>query len=102
MEGQDIARIIDTEWKHGVTMFASGDWEAEVAGIFDHDWNFHLLLREWHIGSDEQVKIYSLWFLGPEGVCLVKSWQTNSWTPPFVEAATLVEDWRNLVTVKAA
>lgn len=95
MEGKEIARLIDEEWKHGVTMIMSEGWEGEVLCLFDHDYEYHLLIREWHKPHNTGA-MYGLWFVGLEGTCSVKCWLVDSSIPPFVEAATIVEDWRRL------
>lgn len=95
-------------WCHGDTMLSGDGWDAEILCVFDHDYEQHLLVLEWFdmTNIDRNCLLdyasssfrFSLWFIGQGDSSCVSSWSADNChhSPPFVAAATIVEDWKNL------
>ncbi len=71
--------------------------------IYDHDWEFHVLVQEWNNFDDEPKWTFSLWFIGSDddgkGVIATKvrdfpdhDWRTGN--IPYVASALIVEERR--------
>lgn len=70
---------------------------VEVLAVFDHDYQAHVLVQEWDHTSDKPDWSYRLWFLDGQIVVPVCPFLDASWPhPPFVQAATIVQEWRTL------
>lgn len=72
---------------------------VEVLAVFDHDHQAHVLVQEWVHGGAEPRWAYRLWFRDGTDVVPVHFFADAEWPdPPLVEAATIVAEWRRLVT----
>lgn len=74
----------------------SNRWGVELLVLFDHDWQHHALVQIWdHESSNPEWK-YSLWIFGENhgGFEFVKEFDAEWGKPPYIEAATIVQDWR--------
>ena len=92
MSKEHIARLV-AQWKWGTSIIENDDASVEVVVLFDHDYEQHLLMREYDRTSHRVS--YSLWFLGVHiDASFIKSWDVEY--PPFVEASTLVQGWLEL------
>ena len=71
--------------------------------IYDHDWEFHILVQEWSNFDDEPKWTFSLWFIGSDddgkGVIATKirdfpdhDWRTGN--IPYIASALIVEERR--------
>lgn len=88
------------EWQYGTPMDESAFGTVEYIGLFDHDYEQHLLVQEWDFFADNPCWIYALWFHGVHGLELVHRWDSpedvTRWDEgriPWVEAAGLVVSW---------
>lgn len=94
MGKKDIANLV-AQWKWGTSIVENDNHFIEVLGLFDHDYEQHLLVLEYDKTLHQRG--FSLWFLGVHtDASFVKSWE-NTDTPPFAEAGVIVQDWRELV-----
>lgn len=70
---------------------------VEVLAVFDHDYQAHVLVQEWDHTSATPNWSYRLWFIDGQIVVPVHSFLDASWPqPPFVQAATIAQEWRTL------
>lgn len=70
---------------------------VEVLAVFDHDYQAHILVQEWDHTSVKPNWSYRLWFIDGQIVVPVYSFLDAAWPhPPFVQAATIVQEWRTL------
>jgi len=71
-------------------------WGVELIVLFDHDWQHHALVQIWDGHTSNPEWKYSLWFYGEDSADfeLVKEFDAEFGYPPYVEAATIVQDWR--------
>lgn len=96
MDTRNIPDLLD-DWALGIALDESDCAGYEVVVTFDHDYEYHLLVREY--GFDDRSwridKGYALWFIGADNPpILVARWDTKR--APWVEAATHVDSWRAL------
>lgn len=93
MEKKHIAHLV-AQWKYGVPLVEDDKHSIEIIAMFDHDFEFHLLVMEYD--RTLHVRGYSLWFIGVEiDASHIKSWN-NQDIAPFAEAAEIVQDWLEL------
>lgn len=65
--------------------------------IFDHDYENHVLFREWDTSISPHMLGYTLYFYGIEPIAIpVAHWENNDYFPPYIECATFVKEWRTL------
>ena len=84
-------------------------YESEFGGvvplvIYDHDWQFHILVQEWNNFDDRPKWTFSLWFIGSdnetskwETATKVRNFPDHQWDDgniPYVASALIVEEWR--------
>jgi hypothetical protein len=100
----NLAKLISS-WQRGdSTLEIDSGVGVELAAMFDSDYEYHLLFREWNNYDKRDLVHYSLWFLGIDRsnqediCCLVKRWSFDPENSkiPYVEAAEIVEDWIQL------
>lgn len=89
----EIAKAV-SEWKRGDTIVdVTDEFVLEVAVIFDHDYEFHILFYEHeHTVSGWG---YSFWFINFDGATFLKRWG-RGYVPPYVECAQIAQDWREM------
>lgn len=98
MEKKHIAHLV-AQWKYGIPIIEDDNAGVEIICLFDHDFEFHLLVQEYDFSS--HLRSYSLWFIGVHiDASLVKSWNGMD-IPPFAEAAVIVQEWRQLMAATA-
>lgn len=98
MNDTELAELVST-WQYGYCLLEINDrYSLDVVVTFDHDYEFHILTKEWDIKYPGHFPIYSLWFIGQGNTCLVKRWilKDKDKHAPFVEAAEIVSDWKNM------
>ena len=65
--------------------------------IYDHDWNFHVLVQVWDDYDDEPKWSFSLWFVDGDGATNVRDFPEHEWGTgniPYVASAIIVEEYR--------
>lgn len=65
--------------------------------IYDHDWNFHVLVQVWDDYDDEPKWSFSLWFVDSDGATKVRDFPEHEWGTgniPYVASAIIVEEYR--------
>jgi hypothetical protein len=81
----------------GVSRCSSANSEVEVVAVFDHDRCSHVLVQEWDRHNSEPGWVYRLWYKDGEIIIPVCYFEGSSWPqPPFVRAAQLVSEWREM------
>ena len=64
--------------------------------VYDHDWQFHVLVRVWDDYDDNPKWAYSLWFVDSDGATKVRDFPEHEWGTgniPYVASALVVEEW---------
>lgn len=88
-------------WQHGVTQLENGTRTLEVAAIFDHDYQWHVLFWEWDTSIAPWPIGFTLWFYGVEVEAIpVAHWPMPGDklpTPPYIESATIAQEWREML-----
>lgn len=93
MDTNTIASLV-AQWQYGTCVIENDDTYMEVVTLYDHDYECHILFREYDRASHKSG--YSLWFLGVHiDASFVKRWDCSH--PPFVQSASIVEDWYETV-----
>lgn len=97
-----LAQLVAT-WEWGSYELEDDKRYVYVVTLFDHDFEYHILVSEFpKVDSGLSGKggtMYSLWFAGTDVdvPVLVREWeQVGQLPPPFIEAATVVEEWYSL------
>lgn len=98
MNDIELAELIST-WKYGYCLLEVEDkYSLDVVATFDHDFEFHILVKEWNSVSRGHFPTYSLWFIGQDNTCFIKRWtyESDDHYTPFVEAAEIVSGWQKM------
>lgn len=90
----EIAEYLHEEWRRGDSYFHGETWEAEVSVLYDHDYEFHILLHIHPYGQTECF--HALFYIGTESSCLVKQWDTAFPPHLYAETAEIVEGWAEI------
>jgi len=65
--------------------------------VYDHDWQYHILIQEWDCFADERKWTYSLWFIDYEAhdeAIKVRDFPDHEHGDvPYVASALAVEEW---------
>lgn len=94
----NIAMLV-AQWQHGTVVIESNKLHLEVVAVFDHDYQQHILFLEHDMNGNRLG--YSLWFLGLEvDASFVEAW--GCLHPPFIQAATIVQEWREIYAAMGA
>lgn len=99
MDCAGISRLAKLVSLSHTTVSGSEDTYAavEVLAVFDHDYQAHILVQEWDHTSVKPNWSYRLWFTDGQVFVPVHSFLDAAWPmPPFIQAATIVEEWRTL------
>lgn len=83
-------------WKYGTHEMKDETVYIYIEAIFDHDYETHLLVRQYPTNHEVRAgegSYFSLWFIGHGDVhvSFIASWQRT--IPPYIEAATIAEEW---------
>lgn len=91
----EIGKALD-DWSYGTPMVEiNEDFSLELIILFDHDYEFHILFREWDRNCSFEPSL-SLWFLGQECNSLVKRWSpdiSGEVNIPYAESGQIVQDY---------
>lgn len=90
-------------WVPGIQGLEDNDAVFEVAAVFSHDYEHHLLVWQWfRDGSGVfQRAGFSLWFVPVDGSTVLCKLYERACEPPFVDAAAQVMLWRRLVAANS-
>jgi hypothetical protein len=90
---QSLKPLLD-EWQVGMTEdYSHPDVHWCVKAMFDHDWEHHVLVKQWHKDGDWFSPAgYSLWLISDGFATFVDEWP-NAQRPPLIHAASLVASW---------
>lgn len=104
MTSQDLKAIPDlvkdAVYQTGTT--TDGVYSSKFGGvapivIYDHDWEFHVLVQVWDNFTDEPKWSFSLWFVDSDGATKVRDFPEHEWGTgniPYVASALIVEEYR--------
>lgn len=75
---------------------------TEILVLFDHDYEYHVLVMERRRNSTLvpfEIDTYALLFIGMDAVTIVRSWtfQDHSYSSALMESAQIVAEWRALI-----
>lgn len=93
MNMAEISEYLHNEWRRGDPYFHGETWEAEVTVVYDHDYEFHLLL---HVHPYNKECFHALFYVGTVSSCLVKQWGTAFPRGMWAETAEIVQGWADI------
>lgn len=85
-----------------MTVVESDTVSAEIIALFDHDYQYHVLVMEQRRSSTLdpfEIETYALLFVGLDVVTIVCSWsfEDHSYSSVLMESAQIVAEWRALM-----
>jgi hypothetical protein len=100
----EICQALDN-WSYGVPIVEVNEkFSLELIILFDHDYEFHILFREWD-GNSNLEPCLSLWFIGLEFNSLVKRWSSNNSgevSIPYAECGQIIQEYMEMWKIYSA
>lgn len=93
MSMKEISKYLHEEWRRGDPYFQGETWEAEVSVVYDHDYQFHIVLL---IHPKDGESFHAMFFIGTVYSCLVKRWNTSFPQGLWAEASEVVQVWADM------
>jgi hypothetical protein len=90
--------LLIQQWSPGVHGAEGSEASWEVAAVFSHDYEHHLLVWQWFRDDSGvfQRAGFSLWFAPASGPIVLCKLYKRALRPPFVDAAAQVGLWGSL------